>query len=57
MRRIAFLPDAFADFPDWAAADRKTHTKIISLIRDIQRNPFAGIGKPEPLRHELAGCG
>ncbi|MCB0137715.1 MAG: Txe/YoeB family addiction module toxin [Caldilineaceae bacterium] len=55
MRRIAFLPEAFADFTDWATTDRKTHAKIVSLVRDIQRDPFAGLGKPEPLKHELAG--
>lgn len=55
MRRIAFLPEAFADFTEWATIERKTHAKIVSLVRDIQRDPFAGLGKPEPLKHELAG--
>lgn len=55
MRRIAFLPEAFADFAEWATIERKTHAKIVSLVRDIQRDPFAGLGKPEPLKHELAG--
>jgi toxin YoeB len=31
-------------------------TRIIRLVRDVQRDPFTGVGKPEPLRHELAGC-
>jgi len=57
MKRIAFLPEAFANFTDWANIDRETHAKakIVSLVRDIQRDPFAGLGKPEPLKHELAG--
>jgi hypothetical protein len=36
--------------------DRATALRIIRLIRETQREPFAGIGKPEPLRHELKGC-
>lgn len=55
MKRIAFLTEAFEDFTNWAITDRKIYGKITSLIRDIQRDPFAGIGKPEPLRHELGG--
>jgi toxin YoeB len=55
MKTVAFLPQAFADFTQWAAEDRKVYTKIIDLIKDIQRQPFAGLGKPEPLKHELRG--
>ncbi|MGE3799773.1 MAG: Txe/YoeB family addiction module toxin [Candidatus Kapaibacterium sp.] len=36
--------------------DRKTAKRIVQLIRDIQRDPFHGLGKPEPLKHELQGC-
>ena len=36
--------------------DRKHALKILQLIRKIQRDPFTGVGKPEPLRHELKGC-
>jgi len=55
MKRISFLPRAFDDFVTWADENRKIHAKIVALINDIQRNPFAGIGKPEPLRHEFKG--
>ncbi|MGG6239720.1 Txe/YoeB family addiction module toxin [Nodosilinea sp. AN01ver1] len=36
--------------------DRKTALRIVKLIREIQRSPFTGTGKPEPLKHELQGC-
>ncbi len=55
MRRIAFLPDAFDDFNHWARENKKTYVRISELIKDIRRNPFSGIGKPEPLKHELKG--
>lgn len=55
MRRIAFVPAAFEDFTEWSKIDKKTYTRIIELIKIIQRDPFSGIGKPEPLRHELQG--
>ncbi len=55
MRNITFAPEAFEQFNDWAAQDKKIHRKIITLINDIIRQPFAGLGKPEPLKHELKG--
>ena len=55
MRNIAFLPQAFADFNQWSTENKKIYTKIITLIKDIQRQPFTGLGKPEPLKHELRG--
>jgi len=55
MKRIAFLPKAFEDFNYWANEDKKIYQKIVSLIKDIERHPFQGIGKPEPLKYELKG--
>jgi toxin YoeB len=55
MRKVAFLAEAFSQFNHWAIEDRKTYTKIIELIKDIDRNPFSGLGKPEPLKYELQG--
>lgn len=46
---------AWNDYIWWQGQDRKTLRKINSLIRDIERNPFEGTGKPEPLRGELSG--
>lgn len=55
MRRVAFLPAAFEDFSWWAREDKKVHARIVKLIKDIQRSPFSGLGKPEPLKNELRG--
>ena len=55
MRSISFDPDAWEDFQFWLASDRKTARRITRLIGEIQRDPFTGIGKPEPLKGELSG--
>ncbi|MBM3736358.1 MAG: Txe/YoeB family addiction module toxin [Acidobacteria bacterium] len=56
MRSIEFDPAAFEDLAWWAQQDRNQAIRIIRLVADTQRDPFVGIGKPEPLKHELAGC-
>ncbi|CKP21957.1 Conserved protein of uncharacterised function%2C putative toxin [Mycobacterium tuberculosis] len=55
MRSVNFDPDAWEDFLFWLAADRKTARRITRLIGEIQRDPFSGIGNPEPLQGELSG--
>jgi len=55
MRRVIFEANAFEDFTHWATQNKKIHNKIVRLIKDVQRSPFSGLGKPEPLRHELRG--
>jgi len=55
MRKIAFVPKAFENFIEWSDENKKNYAKIIELIKDIQRNWCSGIGKPEPLKHELKG--
>jgi toxin YoeB len=54
VRSIHFDPDAGEDFLFWLSSDRKMATRITRLIREIQRDPFSGIGKPEPLKGELS---
>ena len=54
-RKIVFEASAFEDFNEWANRDNKLHRKIIKLIKDIDRSPFSGLGKPEPLKHDLQG--
>ena len=56
MRNIVFAPKAFEQFNSWAKEDKKIYAKIVQLINDTLRQPFAGLGKPEPLKHELKGC-
>lgn len=55
MRQIIFDADAFEQFANWAIEDKKIYAKIVRLIKDIDRSPYTGLGKPEPLRHNLAG--
>ncbi|MDR0984090.1 MAG: Txe/YoeB family addiction module toxin [Ruminococcus sp.] len=47
---------AWDQFLYWELQDRKTFRKINNLIKALDRDPFSGIGKPEPLKHELQGC-
>lgn len=54
-RKIVFESSAFTDFNDWAKLDKKIQRKIIELIKDIDRHPFQGLGKPEALKHDLSG--
>ena len=56
MRSLEFDPAAFEDLAWWIEKDRRTALRIAKLIQAVQRDPFTGIGKPEPLKHELAGC-
>ena len=53
----ALLPrEAWEDYLYWQRVDRKMLRLVNELIRDTLREPFAGIGKPEPLKHQLAGA-
>ena len=53
--KLVFSEQAWADYVHWQRTDKKTVKRINTLIRDIARDPFEGIGKPEPLRHALSG--
>jgi len=53
---LEFDQHAFKDLAWWVENDRRTALRIMKLIEDIQHDPFQGIGKPEPLKHELKGC-
>ena len=55
MRKIAFEESAFQDFVEWENLDKNMFKRIVVLIADVVRQPFSGIGKPEPLKHELKG--
>jgi len=54
--RLVFTPHGWADYLHWQSVDKKTVKRINRLIEDTLRDPCAGIGKPEPLRHVLQGC-
>jgi toxin YoeB len=53
---LEFDVAAFEDLAWWVEQDRAQALRIIRLIRETHREPFASLGKPEPLKHELAGC-
>lgn len=53
--RITFSQNAWEDYISWQSEDKKILKKINALIKEIQRNPYEGIGKPEPLKYDLSG--
>ena len=55
-RTVFFDPNGWEDYVYWQTQDRKTLKRINLLISEVLRDPFAGIGKPEPLRHILSGA-
>ena len=53
--RLVWEDDAWEDYLYWQTQDRKILKRVNLLIKDIRRSPFDGIGKPEPLKHNLSG--
>ena len=53
--QIIFSKNAWEDYISWLDTDKKMLKKINELIKEIQRTPFEGKGKPEPLKYDLAG--
>lgn len=56
MRSLEFDPAGFEDLAWWVETDRRKALRIFKLIKETQKDPFAGSGKPEPLKHDLEGC-
>lgn len=54
--RLVFTPHGWADYLYWQSTDKTTTKRINRILEDALRDPFDGIGKPEPLRHVLQGC-
>lgn len=52
---LTFTENAWEDYLYWQQVDKKMVKKINGLIKDINRSPFDGIGKPEPLKYDFAG--
>jgi toxin YoeB len=55
MRFISFHQEAFEQYNDWSKNDKKLFEQIHRLIVETAKNPFDGIGKPEPLKNDLKG--
>lgn len=53
--KLIFSENAWDDYQYWIKTDKKILKRVNTLIQDIQRSPFSGIGKPEPLKHGLSG--
>ena len=55
MNKLSFSPSAWDEYLYWQTQDKKTLQRINQLLKDIQRNGYKGIGKPEPLKYR-EGC-
>jgi toxin YoeB len=53
--RLIWSEKSWEDYLYWQQTDKQVLKKINTLIKDIQREPFSGIGKPEPLKHQFSG--
>jgi toxin YoeB len=53
--KIVFADRGWEDFSYWIETDRKLAAGIVRLIKEIERTPFEGLGKPETLRHDMSG--
>ena len=53
--KLIFADEAWEDYLYWQKPDKRLVERIHKLIRETQREPFAGLGKPEPLKHALSG--
>lgn len=53
--KLIFAEHAWEDYLYWQKTDKKVLSRINKLIKETQREPFDGVGKPEPLKHALAG--
>ena len=54
-RSLIFADEAWEDYLYWQVTDRAMLRRINQLIKDVLRSPYEGIGKPEPLKHQLTG--
>jgi toxin YoeB len=55
VKNLEFDPAAFEDLAWWIKNNHKKALRIVKLIKEVQRDPFRGTGKPEPLKYELSG--
>lgn len=55
-RDIVFQPEFLEDLRHWAEHDRKMLLRLLDLVDAVRREPFTGIGKPEPLKHRAKGA-
>jgi toxin YoeB len=56
LREAVFHPEFREDLRYWVTTDRKVALRVLELVEDVMREPFTGLGKPEPLKHLLTGA-
>jgi toxin YoeB len=53
--KLIFVDESWEDYLYWQKTDRKILERINNLVKDISRNPYSGLGKPEPLKYKYQG--
>jgi toxin YoeB len=53
--KLIFVDESWEDYLYWQTTDRKILDRINNLVKDISRNPYTGLGKPEPLKYKYQG--
>jgi len=56
MNKLSFVDESWEDYLYWLKVDKKLFKRLNQLIKETLRNPFEGLGKPEPLKYKYQGC-
>ena len=56
MKKLSFVDESWEDYLYWLKVDNKLFKRLNQLIKETLRNPFEGLGKPEPLKYKFQGC-
>ncbi|MBN2213991.1 MAG: Txe/YoeB family addiction module toxin [Bacteroidales bacterium] len=56
MKKLSFVDESWEDYLYWLKVDKKLFKRLNQLIKETLRNPFEGLGKPEPLKYKYQGC-
>jgi toxin YoeB len=56
MNKLSFVDESWEDYLYWLKVDKKLLKRLNQLIKETLRNPFEGLGKPEPLKYKYQGC-
>ena len=56
MKKLSFVDESWEDYSYWLKVDKTLFKRLNQLIKETLRNPFEGLGKPEPLKYKYQGC-
>ena len=56
MKKLSFVDESWEDYLYWLKVDKKLFKRLNQIIKETLRNPFEGLGKPEPLKYKYQGC-